>query len=553
MLFKRYEATPTELKADIGQSWNRMGMLLAIILYILATNYYMTGSFVLEEWARNVLTYNMFFLPVSVAILLHTKAYPGHYPARRIAVMMNDFAGLSYGIIAGCVVMLPLYAVILWVTMGNGFRFGRRYLIIATIMAQISLFVIFWLTPYWQADPSMVATLSITALIIPHYGYSLLRENDRALRVAENASLSKSRFLAQASHDLRQPVHAIGLFLETLRRTGLSREQRVIADRIDRSLQGVARLFRSLLDVSTLDSGTLKAEIEPIALGQIFAELEAQNSAAAAWSNVDFRVVKTTKIVRCDRALLTTILQNLISNAIKHSIDGKVVLGCRSEGDRVMIQVCDNGEGIASEHIARVFDEFFQVRERGDPDRQGVGLGLSIVKRISALLGIDVVIDSEHGKGTSIKLQGLELVTDVAPETLRAKRFDPRLPLKGRTVLLVEDDTDVMDAMRDLLTAWGCEVEAHAGLPDQMRVGEYDLLITDFDLGGGVTGEEVVAAVRRQMGGELPVLILTGHDESKVRQMPDQATLTVLKKPIRPAQLRSTISTLLLHSKNAVS
>lgn len=553
MLFKRYEATPTELKADIGQSWNRMGMLLSIILYILATNYYMTGSFVLEEWARNVLTYNMFFLPVSVAILLHTKAYPGHYPARRIAVMMNDFAGLSYGIIAGCVVMLPLYAVILWVTMGNGFRFGRRYLIIATIMAQISLFVIFWLTPYWQADPSMVATLSITALIIPHYGYSLLRENDRALRVAENASLSKSRFLAQASHDLRQPVHAIGLFLETLRRTGLSREQRVIADRIDRSLQGVARLFRSLLDVSTLDSGTLKAEIEPIALGQIFAELEAQNSAAAAWSNVDFRVVKTTKIVRCDRALLTTILQNLISNAIKHSIDGKVVLGCRSEGDRVMIQVCDNGEGIASEHIARVFDEFFQVRERGDPDRQGVGLGLSIVKRISALLGIDVVIDSEHGKGTSIKLQGLELVTDVAPETLRAKRFDPRLPLKGRTVLLVEDDADVMDAMRDLLVAWGCEVDAHTGLPDQMFEGVYDLLITDFDLGGGVTGEEVVGAARAQMGPDLPVLILTGHDESKVRQIPDQAAVTVLKKPIRPAQLRSTISTLLLHSKNAVS
>jgi DNA-binding response OmpR family regulator len=127
------------------------------------------------------------------------------------------------------------------------------------------------------------------------------------------------------------------------------------------------------------------------------------------------------------------------------------------------------------------------------------------------------------------------------------------LPLKGRNVLLVEDDADVMDAMRDLLTAWGCKVDAHSGLPDQMRVGEYDLLITDFDLGGGVTGEEVVAAARTQMGGDLPVLILTGHDESKVRQMPDHAAITVLKKPIRPAQLRSTISTLLLHSKNAVS
>jgi signal transduction histidine kinase/CheY-like chemotaxis protein len=540
MIFRRLESTPIEERSEEMQAWIRMFILMLVSAYAIGASIIASPEQRIQPWAIDVLTYFACYAPVAAGQLYLIIRFPGHYPARRIFGMINDFAGLGFALIAGGAAMLPTYAIIMWVTVGNGLRYGSRYMIIAGVMVQFTLAVITALTPYWRANPILVFTLSLTTLIVPIYIQTLLRDIEQARRAAEEANTAKSRFLAQASHDLRQPVHAIGLFLNSLTQTGLAPEQRTIVDRIDRSLQGVAELFRSLLDISTLDSGAVTPKLEPVAIVQLFRMLEQQNQVSAQWAGVDLRFVASRRIVLADRALLLTMLQNLVSNAIKYAPRGPVLVGCRPRGDNVSIWVVDRGPGIAAEHLPRLYDEFYQIRKLGSADMQGVGLGLSIVKRLGALMGLDAEIRSTPGRGTGVAIHGLAAAAALPLRTV-GRNTSYAVPLHGLRILLVEDDIDVLDATADLLRTWGADVTAWSTVPPHAQ--PCDLIVTDFDIGGGRTGADCIALHRDQQPPPMAI-VMTGHDEIAIEESIADARVLILKKPVQPAELRSAIAAL---------
>lgn len=549
VLFKQLESGPDEERLEQGQALNRMGNIGVVVVYVIGASMIVAPDNSIAPWAVTVLKYLAVYTLIALGIVFLTKRFPGNYPARRIFSMVNDYVALAFTIIHGCNFMLPLYATIVWVTLGNGIRFGKRYLMIAAAMAQVTLLAIFALTPRWQVDPIVALTLSLTAIIIPIYARSLLVRNEEARRAAVAASLAKSRFLAQASHDLRQPVHALGLFLNSLKQTGLDENQLEIVGRIDRSLQGVSALFRSLLDISTLDSGGLESKPELFSIEQLFVELEQQNRERAQWAGVDLRFVPSRFYVFTDRALLTTMVQNLISNSIKYAPGGSILVGCRQKNGTLSILVCDRGEGIAPEHIPHLFEEFYQVRKLGDSDAQGVGLGLAIVERVGTLLGLHVSISSQVGHGTTATIGRLHLATpNLDDEKLVEDRRYPN-PLSGMRIVLVEDDRDVLDATADLLRSWGCVVQGFATIP--FSAAPCDLIITDFDIGRGTTGADCIAAIRKLQGQWLPAIVMTGHDETQTRDLLADRSIPVFKKPVSPAQLRSTIGAVRLQCKMA--
>lgn len=355
---------------------------------------------------------------------------------------------------------------------------------------------------------------------------------------AVEANLAKSRFLAQASHDLRQPIHAIGLFTASLREEPLKPAQRRLVDNIDRSLASVSRLFRSLLDISSLDIGRVQVMPEPVALGEIIADVVRQNDEAARDARCEIRVVRTKLWAKVDPALLTNMVQNLLSNAIKYAPRSRIVIGCRRRGGRLAIVVADNGPGIASEHVDSIFEEFYRVPGHATQSVEGLGLGLPIVRRLGGLMGLDVQLVSRLAKGTAVRIGGL---VPVAP----AASHRPRLPtdghpLRGRRILLIDDDPIVLEATTTLLEKWGCVVHPATGLPAQPS--SFDTIVCDFDLGEGMNGLQIIEAVRGLESRPVPAIILSGRSEGEALGAAEAAGIPYVAKPLRPAELRGMLT-----------
>ena len=406
-----FDAIQYENQSEFTQARSRLLNVFIVVAYI-----YLSGASA-DMTAKNASTlfaYVAGFIFFSVCVFLHVWRFPGNYPLRRIATMIADYASLAFAMSMIGQAAMPFYAFIPWITLGNGLRFGQRYLLIAAIMAQLCLATIYVLSPHWQQQTLLMVTFSITTLALPIYALLLLRQTADARDAEVNAMQSKSRFLAQASHDLRQPVHAVSYYIAGLRESRLNRTQTQLVDRIERSLGGVARLFKSLLDISKLDSDTFEVE-----LGTTLSAIACQSCRAKqqfiAWHRVEFRFVPTNVSVRADATLLTTIIQNLLSNAIKYARGGRVLLGVRRRGDTISIEIHDQGIGIDSKHLPRIFDEFYRGHVAGDYDSEGVGLGLSIVKRLASLCGLSITLDSVRGQGTTVRLSNIPRTTDVVP------------------------------------------------------------------------------------------------------------------------------------------
>lgn len=484
-----------------------------------------------------VILYIATFLLVSVGFRQVIARWPGHHPARRILGMIHDYTGTSFGLVVGGEAALPLYAVMVWVNLGNGMRYGSRYLAIATGLALLALLIVYRLTPLWQAQPFMVLMLMITSTVIPIYAHLLLERTRKASEEAIAANLEKSRFLAQASHDLRQPIHSIGLFTACLREARLGDEERRLVDNIDRSLLNVSQLFHSILDLYTLDNGRVLPKYQPLNLGDFLADVVRQNAEAARWAGVELRLRPCTQWARVDPALLTTMVQNVLSNCFKYGAQRPVLIGVRKHRDGLTIVFHDQGRGIEEEHLSKVFEEFYRVRQPRDKDVEGVGLGLSIVKRLGQLMGVDVAIRSRVGHGTSISLYGLPLAK---PQQLQPRDDGHQAGLlTGLKVCLVEDDHNVLLATQALLERWGCEVQAESSGLD--LISDCDIIVADYDLGDHATGIECIDHLRQQRGWAVPALILTGHDVEKIQVALHDRQIAILSKPVRPAELRGTL------------
>ena len=502
--------------------------LYALIMYALGD---MSSS---RMWV--ILGYCLAFAIVGVGLIWRIAARPGVSTRRRMfALVVDNLAGIVT-ITVGGEPMLPVYSVMLSMTVGYGMRYGRNYLLLATGFALASLCLIIQLTPFLQEHPAVAVMMILTMLVLPLFVYFLLSRLHIALNETQAANEAKSRFLAQASHDLRQPIHSISLFTACLRDASLGTDERRLVDNIDRALSAVEQLFRSLLDIYTLNQGEVNPRLETVDVGALLSGLASQNSEAATWAGVEIRVRPCRQYIHSDPALLRTLLQNLISNAFKYAPGKPLLIACRPRGKTLDIGVYDMGRGIPQAHLPHLCNEFYRVREERDQDIEGVGLGLGIVKRIASLLKLHLRIDSRLNKGTAVVISGLPIVAAQHVARLPEIDWNKRL-LGGLRVLLIEDNDNVLQATAMLLRKWGCEVQTASAIP-QASV-DCDLVVTDFDLDRSATGADCISYLSELHGRRIPAIVITGHEIQQVQQSLNDPQIPVLSKPVRPAELRS--------------
>jgi signal transduction histidine kinase/ActR/RegA family two-component response regulator len=370
------------------------------------------------------------------------------------------------------------------------------------------------------------------------------------------ANQAKSRFLASASHDLRQPMHALGLFIAQLRARIHDLETLAIVGKVESAVTALQELLDALLDISRLDAGVVSPTPIDFRLQALFTRLEASFAPQAERKGVRLRAAPTRLAVLSDPVLLERILLNFLTNAVRYTERGAILLGCRRHGKHVRIEVWDTGVGIAPEHIEAIFQEFYQV---GNPERdraKGLGLGLAIAARLARLLGSRIEMRSHPGKGSVF---AIELPVGVArAEIETANAPAPIESLPGARVLVVDDDVLVREAMASLLAQWGCRVtmaatgaEAAAALDGEGGVP--DAVLCDYRLPGGETGVDVIARLRAAAGRPVPAALITGDTAPERLREAKLAGHALLHKPVRPAKLRALLEQLLSVSRASVS
>jgi signal transduction histidine kinase len=366
----------------------------------------------------------------------------------------------------------------------------------------------------------------------------------QARDLAVDANLAKSRFLATASHDLRQPIHALRLFAEALGDGDDPERMRGLAARIRDSADSLTAMFDELLDLSRLEAGAVEARPIDFPLGPLLEQLAAELSPEASAKGLALSIVPTAMVVRSDPLLLRRILQNLLVNALRYTERGRVLAGCRRRGRQLRIEVWDTGPGVPEHKRAEIFREFTQLDQVRRSE--GLGLGLAIVDRLARLLEHRVELDSVVGKGTVFRVS--------VPLSSRAPALRPPAPapagvggLAGRMVVIVDDDLNILDAMRVLLESWGCDLllarsadEALEGL--KLRARDPDVILADYTLEAGATGIEAIEAIRGASGVRAPAVIITGETDPEVLARLRDAGLPHLTKPIPPARLRAALT-----------
>ncbi len=362
---------------------------------------------------------------------------------------------------------------------------------------------------------------------------------------AETATLAKSRFLAAASHDLRQPIHALGMFVARLAQLPHDRETRHLIANLEASVRAMQDLLDALLDISRLDADAVRVHPQAFPLAQMFEQLRGALLPVASDKGLRLRLRSNELWVMSDPTLLHRILLNLVSNALRYTGRGGVLVGCRRSrgGSHVWIEVWDTGVGIAPEHQQDIFREFYQI---GNPERdrsKGLGLGLNIVERTARLLGHPLQLCSIPGHGTRFRLEvPLAPPGDPAARTAVADAL-PLDDVRGLRVLVIEDDRQSAQALRGLLDSWGCVVALVEGLQGALTTVdggfEPDLVLSDYRLRAGEAGLETLQRLRAALARPIPACLMSGDTDPALIQACRDAGLPLLHKPVRPAKLRT--------------
>jgi Na+/proline symporter/signal transduction histidine kinase len=369
-------------------------------------------------------------------------------------------------------------------------------------------------------------------------------ELTRVNEALSDANLAKTRFLAAASHDLLQPLNAARLYASSLIERAQSTDAERLASNVDSSLEAVEEILGALLEISRLDAGKLEPENRTVALGELMSQLELAFEPMARAKGLELRVVPTRALVHSDPRLLRRVLQNLLSNAIKYTSRGKVLFGVRSRGNRVEVQVWDSGPGIEPSQQALVFKEFHRLSATAATER-GLGLGLSIVERIGRVLEAPVGLRSEPGKG-SVFTVSLRRAPGIASRE-RAPDQRPTVGvIRGLKVLCIDNEVDVLDAMRSLLDSWGCRsVLAGSGEEALNRIEEMSglpsVILADYHLNAG-TGVDAIKAIHAAVGRDIPVVIITADHSLEVQREIREMGFILLRKPLKAAQLRAILA-----------
>lgn len=368
---------------------------------------------------------------------------------------------------------------------------------------------------------------------------------------AEQAYLSKARFLAAASHDLRQPMQALSIFHELLaHETQPSGRGGELLASAQKAADGMNTLLDALLDVSKLDAKVIKPDCRAIPVQTLLDELQCEFMLLAAQKDIRLRVMPCSALIVSDPALLSQVLRNLVANAIRYTPSGRVLVGCRRHPRQLAIEVFDTGIGIAAEQHTAIFAEFYQIGNKARDRQQGLGLGLAIVERVVRLLGHSLSLSSAPGQGScftvSVPLAATIEQQPAAPlaETEGAHATGS---LGGRRILMIDDEEAIRAGMAALLRGWGCEVITAGSVTEalgQVSKGKtaIDAVISDMGLPGPGNGIDAVAALRDRYGDDLPALLVTGDTGQAALRAARKANLIMLHKPIKPSRLRAALS-----------
>jgi PAS domain S-box-containing protein len=368
---------------------------------------------------------------------------------------------------------------------------------------------------------------------------------------ADRANMAKTRFLATASHDLRQPLQTIRLLnASLLTLTPETAEQHELLRRQESAIDSASRMINSLLDITRLESGAVEPHLAPINLTSVYGDLKREFEPVAVAKDIRLEFPDTSKIVISDRILLHQLLQNLIGNALKYTENGFVNVAETSDADGFLLCVEDSGSGIPSDKLERIFDEYYQVDQSGT-QRSGVGLGLAIVREVSRLLGYSVSVSSEVGRGTLIRVR--IPLTQVGSDALPVEGAHPLVSAPHATIssrlVLLEDNDSVRAATELFLTLEGYETLSAGSVADaeemltNLKPG--DLLISDYHLNGALTGLDVLQQVRAQHQREIPTILLSGDLQSMMRVVKTSIPrCRFLSKPVDTHALLAAISEL---------
>lgn len=368
-------------------------------------------------------------------------------------------------------------------------------------------------------------------------------------RIAERAMVAKSRFLAAASHDLRQPLHAMGLFLSALRKREKDPQNKRIVEDMTKSADALNSLFNSLLDVSRLDAEIIEFNPVHVPASRLFDALRAQFVQQATEKNLDLNISTDSQVLYCDVVLLERVLRNLLSNAVQYTNSGSISLFCTEESnDIIRIALMDTGLGIPEEFTEDVFSEYYQVNNPERDRNKGLGLGLSIVRRLCELMDVRLNMESTEGKGTIFTLdvprgKTANILGQAKPAAAEA--------LEVRScVLVIDDEAQVLQSMRHMLEGWGCEVILAESARDAIRILALggtlpDIVISDYRLAGISTGVDAVATIRLALDIPVPAIIVTGDTSPERLKEVKDTGLRLLHKPVHPDELSEVMQILL--------
>lgn len=375
----------------------------------------------------------------------------------------------------------------------------------------------------------------------------------QAKQQAELANESKTRFLAAASHDLRQPLNSAVLFLESIEEERMIEGDRDLLHRARLAVASLNNLLGTLLDVARLDSGGIEPQLSDFPVSALLEHLGPEFKAVARSAGIDLRIMRSRSWIRTDLRLLETVLRNLISNAIRYTPKGRVLVGCRRRREGLMVCVYDTGVGIDQKHLDAIFEPYYQVQGSARRDTVGIGLGLSIVGRISQVLSFERIVRSQPGKGSLFAvvvpygMASTEAQADFAWSAAPCAAFGSR-PL---TVVVIDDSPDALYGMSVVLKKWGCRpvtaiTPADAVVQLISADLQPDLVISDYHLAGGLKGDMAIAEIRREFDQTPLTLIVTSDPDPGLRERLQGQGLTVLDKPLNVAKLRALINRMIV-------
>ena len=522
-LYLRWRRTGIEL-ADINRAANywALGSLLSGCLWGLATVLF----FIPDSPVYQAFLLVLIFAVTASAVLLIGVHLPSFYvfvlPALVPIVVRNVVEGEPAHLTLAFIVAVATIALL---------TFGRNYnrVLVASLRNRFEN----------EALARKLATQNIEL--------ERAREiAERARSEAEIANRSKTQFFAAAGHDLRQPLHAMGLFAAALTEKVRDPEVLHVVNSINASVDALEGLFNELLDISKIDSGVLKANPTHFELASMLDRLRMDFEPEAFERGLRLRIVPTTAYLFSDPVLVERILRNLVSNALRYTKAGGVLVGARRRGKEVSLEVWDTGIGIPLEQQDRVFEEFYQLANPERNSKKGLGLGLSIVKRLVNLLGARVDLRSVPGRGSVFRVRLPLGVRPVVDPARKAKAVAAPGDLSGRVIVVVEDEAAVLEGMRVLLEGWGAEVVAGASIRETMAEVEPlsrapDLIVADYGLRDGNVGTQAIAAVRERFKSRIPAIIVSGSTTAGHVEEAKAIDAHLLMKPVMPAKLRTLI------------